>query len=117
MVKQHNTGLKNKDRVMKQLEDYWQQSPELLEILNEGDGSEKWLRLTALAIRTAKDPKLAKWCLNYAYVFRIIKLGRKSKVNRWYMSTDFKEAKALLENECLVVNEEINLVIMGLKLY
>ncbi|KAF8253227.1 hypothetical protein K440DRAFT_643209 [Wilcoxina mikolae CBS 423.85] len=43
MVKQHNTTQNNKDRVTKKLGDYWQQSPELLEILNEGDGSEKWL--------------------------------------------------------------------------
>jgi hypothetical protein len=56
------------------LGDYWQQSPELLEVLNEGNGSEKWLRLTALATRTTKDQELAKQRLNYAYVFRIIKL-------------------------------------------
>ncbi|KAF8247185.1 hypothetical protein K440DRAFT_644105 [Wilcoxina mikolae CBS 423.85] len=56
-----------------------QKIPELLEILNEGDGSEKWLRVTALATRTAKDPELAKRYLNYTYVSRIIKLGWKSK--------------------------------------
>jgi hypothetical protein len=117
MVKQHNTAQKRKERATKQLGDYWQQNPELLEILNEGDGSEKWLRLTALATRTAKDPELAKRCLNYAYVSRIIKLGRKSKVNRWYTSADFKEAKTLVEKGCPVVNEEINLGEMGLKLY
>ncbi|KAF8241544.1 hypothetical protein K440DRAFT_642019 [Wilcoxina mikolae CBS 423.85] len=52
-----------------------------------------------------------------AYVFRIIKLGQKPKVNRWYTSADFKEAKALLEKGCPIVNEEINLDKMGLKLY
>ncbi|KAF8516074.1 hypothetical protein BDD12DRAFT_985043 [Trichophaea hybrida] len=117
MVQQHNTTQKKKERATKTLGDYWQQNPELLEILNEGDGSEKWLRLTALATLTAKDPELAKRCLNYAYVSRIIKLGRKSKVNRWYTSTDFKEAKTLAEKGCPVVNEEINLGEMGLKLY
>ncbi|KAF8254205.1 hypothetical protein K440DRAFT_635708 [Wilcoxina mikolae CBS 423.85] len=65
----------------------------------------------------AKDPELAKQCLNYAYVFHIIKLRRKSKVNRWYMSSDFKEAKDLLEKGCPVVNEEINMGKTGLKLY
>ncbi|KAF8248622.1 hypothetical protein K440DRAFT_642137 [Wilcoxina mikolae CBS 423.85] len=38
MVKQHNTAQKNKNCVTKKLGDYWQQSPELLEILNKGDG-------------------------------------------------------------------------------
>ncbi|KAF8243729.1 hypothetical protein K440DRAFT_636810 [Wilcoxina mikolae CBS 423.85] len=117
MVKQLNTVQNNKDRATKTLGEYWQQSSKVLEILNEGDGSEKLLRLTALATRTAKDPELAKRCLNYAYVSRIIKLGRKSKVYRWYTSADFKEAKVLLEKECPVVNEEINLEKMGLKLY
>ena len=117
MIKQHNTAQKKKERATKKLGDYWQQNPELLEILNEGDGSEKWLRLTALATLTAKDPELAKRCLNYAYVSRIIKLGRKSKVNRWYTSTHFKEAKTLVEKGCPVVNKEINLGKMGLKLY
>ncbi|KAF8243404.1 hypothetical protein K440DRAFT_637362 [Wilcoxina mikolae CBS 423.85] len=91
-----SSGRNNKHRVTKNLGDYWQQSPELLDILNNGDGSEKWLRLTALATRTAKDPELAKRYLNYAYVSRINKLGRKSNVNRWYTSADFKQAKALL---------------------
>ncbi|KAF8539861.1 hypothetical protein BDD12DRAFT_881578 [Trichophaea hybrida] len=74
MVKQHNTH------------------PELLEILNKGDGSEKWLRLTALATRTAKDPE-------------------------WYTSADFNEAKTSVAKGCPVVNEVINLGEMGLKLY
>ncbi|KAF8243478.1 hypothetical protein K440DRAFT_668652 [Wilcoxina mikolae CBS 423.85] len=119
MVKQHNTVQKHKDHARKKLGDYWQQTPELLEILNEGDGSEKWLQLIALATRTAKDPEIAKRCLNYAYVSRIIKLGRKSKVNRWFTSANFNEAKALLEKGCSVVNdsEEINLRKLGLKLY
>ncbi|KAF8244847.1 hypothetical protein K440DRAFT_635736 [Wilcoxina mikolae CBS 423.85] len=39
MVKQHNTVQRNQDHAMKTLRDYWQQSPELLEILNEGDGN------------------------------------------------------------------------------
>ncbi|KAF8253562.1 hypothetical protein K440DRAFT_641839 [Wilcoxina mikolae CBS 423.85] len=81
IVKQHNTMQKNKDCATKKLEDYWQQSPELLEILNEGDGSEKWLRLSALATQTTKDSELAKRYLNYVYVSHIIKLGWKSKVN------------------------------------
>ncbi|KAF8251479.1 hypothetical protein K440DRAFT_637444 [Wilcoxina mikolae CBS 423.85] len=72
MVKQHNTTQKNKDHATKKLGDYWQQSSELLKILNERDGSEKWLRLTTLATRTAQDPELAKWYLNYAYISRII---------------------------------------------
>ncbi|KAF8241920.1 hypothetical protein K440DRAFT_640836 [Wilcoxina mikolae CBS 423.85] len=117
MAKQHNTAQRNKDHAMKQLGDYCQQSSELMEILNEGDGSEKWLLLTALATQTSKDPELAKRCLNYAYVSHIIKLGGKSKPNRWYTSADFKEAKASLEKGCPVVNEEINLRRMGLKLY
>ncbi|KAF8248564.1 hypothetical protein K440DRAFT_642215 [Wilcoxina mikolae CBS 423.85] len=107
MVKQHNTAQKNKDRAMKKLGNYWQQSPELLEILNEGDG----------ITRTAKDPELAKQCLNYVYVSRNIKLGWKSKVNRWYTYADFKEVQALLEKGCPLVNEEISLGKMGLKLY
>ncbi|KAF8253552.1 hypothetical protein K440DRAFT_641830 [Wilcoxina mikolae CBS 423.85] len=75
MVKQHNTLQKNKDHAAKKLEDNWQQSPKFLEILKEGDGSEKWLSLTALDTQTAKDPKLARWCLNYEYVTCIIILG------------------------------------------
>ncbi|KAF8241290.1 hypothetical protein K440DRAFT_644710 [Wilcoxina mikolae CBS 423.85] len=64
MVKQHSTALKNKDHVTKILGNNRQQYHELLKILNEGDSSEKWLKETALAIRTDKDPKLAKQCLN-----------------------------------------------------
>ncbi|KAF8250584.1 hypothetical protein K440DRAFT_639102 [Wilcoxina mikolae CBS 423.85] len=77
MVKQHNTVQKNKNRSTKKLGEYWQQSPELLEILNEGDGSEKL----------------------------------------WYTSAEFKEAKALLVKGCPVVNKELNLGKIGLKLY
>ncbi|KAF8245495.1 hypothetical protein K440DRAFT_646199 [Wilcoxina mikolae CBS 423.85] len=39
MVKQHNTAQRNKDRATKKLGDYWQQSSEHLEIVNEGDGN------------------------------------------------------------------------------
>jgi hypothetical protein len=119
MVKQHNTAQKNKDSATVKLGDYWQQSPELLEVLNKGDGSEKWLRLTALATQTAKYPELAKRCLNYTYVSHIIQLRWESKVKGWYMSADFKEAtgKALAAKGCLVTNQEINLRKMGLKLY
>ncbi|KAF8248409.1 hypothetical protein K440DRAFT_642594 [Wilcoxina mikolae CBS 423.85] len=35
------SGQKNKDHATKKLGDYWLQSPKLLEILNEGDSSEK----------------------------------------------------------------------------
>ncbi|KAF8241224.1 hypothetical protein K440DRAFT_646639 [Wilcoxina mikolae CBS 423.85] len=107
MVKQHNTAQNNKDCATKKLGYYWHQSPELLEILNEGDGT----------TRTAKYPQLAKLYLNYAYVSHIINLGWTSKVNRWFTSADFKEAKGSFEKGCPVVNQEINLEIMGSKLY
>ncbi|KAF8241917.1 hypothetical protein K440DRAFT_640833 [Wilcoxina mikolae CBS 423.85] len=54
----------------------------------------------------------------YDYLRTIDSSGRvREMVNRWYTSADFKKAKALLEKGCLVVNEEINLGRMGLKLY
>ena len=82
MVKQYNTMHKNKDGATKKLRDDWQQSPKLLEVLNEGDGSKKRLRLTALATQTAQDSELAKQYLNYAYVSHIINLGWESKVHK-----------------------------------
>ncbi|KAF8247561.1 hypothetical protein K440DRAFT_643633 [Wilcoxina mikolae CBS 423.85] len=43
MIKQYNTMQKNMDCATKNLGEYWQHSPKLLEILNEGNSSEKWL--------------------------------------------------------------------------
>ncbi|KAF8542943.1 hypothetical protein BDD12DRAFT_875462 [Trichophaea hybrida] len=76
----------------------------------------KWLRLTTIANRTTKNPELAKKCLNYAYVSRIVKLGRKSIV-KWYTSAGFKEAKKLVEKGCPSLDEGINLGEMALKQY
>ncbi|KAF8242950.1 hypothetical protein K440DRAFT_638118 [Wilcoxina mikolae CBS 423.85] len=71
MVKQLNTVQKNKDHTTKKLGDNWQQSPELFEILNEGDGIILWagdagcilsvqgrskLHLYTLAVSSAPKP-------------------------------------------------------------
>jgi hypothetical protein len=94
MIKQHHTAQQRKARATKKLGDLWQHYPELQEILSNSSGSEKWMRLTAIANHTSRDPGLAKRYLNLAYVNHLTKLNRKSKVNKWYTSGNFQEAKS-----------------------
>jgi hypothetical protein len=117
MIKQHHTAQQRKTRATKKLGDLWQHYPELQEILSDSSGSEKWMRLTAIANQTSRDPGLAKRCLNLAYVNRLTKLNRKSKANKWYTSGDFQEAKKLLDNDCPQLEEGIDYEAMGLKWY
>jgi len=117
MIKQHHSAQQRKTRATKKLGDLWQHYPELQEILSDSSGSEKWMRLTAIANQTSRDPGLAKRCLNRAYVNRLTKLNRKSKANKWYTSGDFQEAKKLLDNGCPQLEEGINYKAMGLKWY
>jgi len=42
-------------------------------------------------------------------------LNRKLKVNKWYSSGDFQEAKKLLDNGCPQLEEGIDYEAMGLK--
>ena len=117
MIKQHHSAQQRKARATKKLGDLWQHYPELQEILGDSNGSEKWLRLAAIANQTSRDPELAKRCLNRAYVNRLTKLNRKSKANKWYTSGDFQEAKKLLDNGCPQLEEGIDYEAMGLKWY
>ncbi|KAF8241182.1 hypothetical protein K440DRAFT_638091 [Wilcoxina mikolae CBS 423.85] len=86
MMKQHHSTQQRKTRATKKLGDLWQHHLELQEILSDSIGSEKWLRLTAIASQTSRYPELAKRCLNHTYVNRLTKLNRKSKANKWYTS-------------------------------
>jgi hypothetical protein len=95
MIQQHHTAQHKKARATKKLGELGQHYPELQEILSDSSGSEKWMRLTAIANQTSRDPVLAKRCLNLAYVNRLTMLNHKSKENKWYTSGDFQEAKKL----------------------
>jgi hypothetical protein len=74
-IKQHHYAQKRKTRATKKLGGLWQHYPELQEILDDFNGSEKWLRLTAIASQTSREPELAKRCLNRTYVNCLIKLS------------------------------------------
>ena len=63
MIQQHHSAQKRKTRATKKLGDLWQNNPELQEILDDSNGSKKWLRLTAIASQTSRDPELVKRCL------------------------------------------------------
>jgi hypothetical protein len=117
MIKQHHFSQQRKTRATKKLGDLWQHYPELQEILSDSSCSQKWMRLTAIASQTSRDPGPAKRYLNGAYVNRLTKLNRKSKVNKWYTSGDFQEAKKLLDNGCPQLEEGIDYEAMGLKWY
>jgi len=117
MIKQHHTAQQRKTRATKKLGNLWQHYSELQEILSDSSGSEKWMRLTAIANQTSRDRGLANRCLNLAYVNRLTKLNRKSKANKWYTSGDFQEAKKFLDNGCPQLEEGINYEAMGLKWY
>jgi len=117
MIKQHHTAQQRKTRAKKRLGNLWQHYPELQEILSDSSGSEKWMRLTAIANQTSRDRGLAKRCLNLAYVNRLTKLNCKSKANKWYTSGDFQEAKKLLDNGCPQLEEGINYEAVGQKWY
>jgi len=117
MIKQHHTAQQRKTRATKKLGNLCQQNPELQEILSDSSGSEKWMRLTAIANQTSRDPGLVKRCLNLAYVNRLPKLNCKSNANKWYTSGDFQEAEKLLDNGCPQLGGGINYEAMGLKWY
>jgi len=117
MIKQHHTPQQRKTRATKKLGNLWQHYPEHQEILSDSSESEKWMRLTAIANQTSRDPGLAKRCLNLAYVNRLTKLNPKSKANKWYSSGVFQQAKKLLDNGCPQLEEGINYRAMGLKWY
>jgi len=117
MIQQHYSAQKRKTRATKKLGDLWQNNPELQEILDDSNGSKKWLRLTAIASQTSRDPELVKRCLNHAYVYRLLRLNRKSKPSKWYTSGDFQEAKRLVDIGCPQLDEAIDFHAMGLKFY
>jgi hypothetical protein len=117
MIKQHHTAQQRKTKATKKLGNLRQHYPKLQAILSDSTGSEKWMRITAIPNQTSRDPGLAKRCLNLAYVNRLTKLNRKSKVNMWYTSRDFQEAKTLFDKGCPQLEEGINYEAMGLKLY
>jgi len=85
---------------MKELGDLWQHYPELQAILTNYSGSEKWMRLTAIANQTSRDLWFAKRYLNPAYINRLTKLNWKSKTDKSYTSGDLQEAKKLIDNGC-----------------
>jgi hypothetical protein len=117
MINQHHTAQQKKMQATKTLGNLWPHYPELQEMLSDSTGSQKWMRLTAIANETSSDPGLGKRCLNLTYANRPTTQHCKSKANKWYTSGDFQEAKKLLDNGCPQVEEGINYVAMGLKWY
>ena len=115
MVKQHHTAQQRKTWGTKKMGVLWQHYPEHQEILTDSTGSEKWMRLTAIANETSRDPVFAKRCLNLADVNHLTNLDCKSKANKWYISGDFQDAKKLLDTGCPQLEEGINYDAMGLK--
>jgi hypothetical protein len=120
MIREHNISQEKKERATKRLGGKWHNSPELLEILNDSHGCEKWMRLSALAEVTEHDPELAKQCLNRAYVDRVTKLDR--KVNKkWFTSADFREARHWVAKKYLSphlnLGRNVDYAKLGLKFY
>jgi len=99
MKKYHSAKLR-KIRVTKKLRDLWQHDPELEEILIDTCGSEKWLQLMLISGYLSSDPKLAKTCLNCAYVNHLTKFNRKSKAIKRYTAGDIHDADKLRDNGC-----------------
>ena len=117
MIKQHHTAQDRKTRATKKLGDLGKHYPEPNEIQTDSRSRMQWMRLTVIANETSKDPVLPQRCLNLAYIKCLPKLDRKSKSNKWYTSGDFHEAKMLLDNGCLQLEEGINYKAIGLKWY
>ena len=86
MIKHYDTAQQLKTRAMKKLVDLEQRYPELQGILSDSSGSEKWMRSTAIDHQPSRDLGITKWCLNCAYVNRLITLKQKSKVIKRYAS-------------------------------
>jgi len=94
-----------------------QYNSEVPEILQDSIGIEKWMESTAIANQTSWDSGLAKRCLNCAYVKCLTKLNWKFNTNKWYTSSNFQEARRLLDIGCPPVKEEIKYKDIGLKSY
>jgi len=54
---------------------------------------------------------------HHAYVYRLLRLNRKSKPSKWYTPGDFQEAKRLVDISCPQLDEAIDFHAMGLKCY
>jgi len=117
VTKQHHSAQQRKTRATKKLGDLWQHYPEVQEILSNSSRTEVWMRLTVIPNQPSMDPRIAKRCLNHAYVNHLTKLHRKSKANKSYTSGDFQVAKKLLHNNCLQLEEGIDSEAKGLQWY
>ena len=87
----------------------------LQKIPSDSNRCKKLMRLPAIIIQTSRDPGVDMTCLNCTLVNCVTKLNWKSKVNTWYTSGDFQEAKELLGNGFSQLEDGIDYTAMGLK--
>jgi hypothetical protein len=108
MIKQHHSVQLRKPLAMEKLGDIWEHYRHLQEILSNSYGSDRWMRITGIANERCRYRGLAKRCLNRTYVHRLTKLHQQLKLNIWYISADFQEAKKLFNNGCPQLEAGIN---------
>ena len=97
MIDLYQDTVRRKTNAVDTVHECWTGSPELLELVAENEGENKWRNLSSLAKATDRAPEVAKYCLNLAMLTRIRcgKTGRSA--TKSFISLDFMAAKRKAE--------------------
>ena len=97
MIDVYQDTVRRKTNAVDTVHESWTGSPELLELVAENEGENKWRNLSSLAKATDRAPEVAKYCLNLAMLTRIRsgKTGRSA--TKSFISLDFMAAKRKAE--------------------